>query len=142
MPDRRRYGRTPDTVCLLAALALAGIVLAVTGTAPISVSEIVPAYVGVIWAATFGLAALLSLVGLYWTEDQEGWVLELSGRIALAFTAAGYAIAIGVNATHFGTMLVTIIVASISCSSFWRIWQLVRRLSQFRDAIVAQKRKG
>lgn len=142
MPDRRRYGRTPDTVCLLVALAVAGIALAVTGLVPISVAEIVPNYAGRAWAVTFGAAAVISLVGLYWHEDQEGWALELSGRIALAFTAAGYAIAIGAHMTHPGTLLVTAVVTAISIGSFCRIVQLVRRLSQFRDAVLAQKRKG
>lgn len=140
MPDRRRYGRTPDTVCLLIALAIAGLVLAVTGEVPLSVKEIVPPYVGLLWASTFGLASLISLVGLYWHDDQEGWVLELSGRIALTGTASGYAIAIGNNAQHFGTILITMIVASIAVSSAWRIYELVRRLSQFRAAILARKK--
>lgn len=139
MPGRRKQGRTPDTACLLAALVFVGFFLSVTGNVPISVAELVPMPVAILWQATFTIAAALSLLGLYWREPLTGWVLELAGRIMLFGTATGYAIAIWDNASHWGTALVTVVTAAIAAGSVGRIWQLVHNYRQFEASLAAHR---
>ncbi len=135
MPDRRRYARTPDTILLLSACALSAGALTVLGQAPRSVLAIAPLWLALVWSASFALAAATALVGVLWREPLAGWLLELAGRVGLALTAAGYAIALTASATQGGTALVIAIVAGIAASSGWRVYQLVRRLEEFRTAL-------
>lgn len=139
MPGRRKQGRTPDTACLLAALTFVGFFLSVTGNVPISVRELVPFSVALLWQATFTLAAALSLVGLYWRDPLVGWALELSGRIMLFGTSAGYAIAIWDNASAWGTALVAVVTAAIAAGSVGRVWQLVHNYRQFVVSLEAHR---
>jgi hypothetical protein len=135
MPDRRRYARTPDTILLLAACAVTSGVLTAVGQVPRTVLEIAPMWLGLIWSATFALSAAAALVGVLWREPLTGWFLELAGRVGLALTAAGYVLALVSGATQWGTALVIAIVAGIAVSSGWRVYQLVRRLDEFRTTL-------
>lgn len=139
MPDRRRYGRTPDTVCLLAALAFVGAVLTITRQVPRSVEDLVPTWAGILWSAVFTVSAALALAGVLWRDHLTGWVLELSGRIGLACTATGYVLALIGSATQWGTAFVVAIVAAIAAGSVGRVVQLLRRLNNFQATILAQR---
>lgn len=139
MPDRRRYARTPDTICILAALAVVGGAVTVTGNVPASIAEQVPHWVGVLWSATFTLGAAVALVGVLWRDHLTGWVLELSGRIALAPTAVAYAAVLAGAATQWGTSIVVGIVAAIGVASGVRIYQLLRRFRKFKAVVLAQR---
>lgn len=139
MPDRRRFGRTPDTICLLAAMTLTGLALTVSGQVPNSVLDLVPHAVGLYWSAMFTLSAGVSLVGVLWRDHLTGWALELSGRIGLAGTALAYVVALVDASSHWGTAIVTGVIASIGAASVWRIWQLVRRFGQFKATVLAYK---
>lgn len=140
MPDRRRYARTPDTVLLLAACALTSGALTVFGQVPRSVLDIAPMWLALIWSAGFSLAAATALVGILWKDPLTGWLLELAGRVGLAFTALGYVVALTASATQVGTALVIAIVAGLSVSSGWRVYQLVRRLDEFRTSLRGASR--
>lgn len=142
MPDRMHYGRTPDSICLLAGLALAGAALTIAQQVPASVAALAPHWVALVWSATFTLGAAVALTGLLWRDPLTGWVLELSGRIALACTAVGYAIALLSVASRWGTALIVMIVASIGVASGWRVYQLLRRLENFRAALREQQERG
>lgn len=135
MPDRRRYARTPDTILLLAACALSAGVLTALGQVPGSVLDIAPMWLALVWSAGFALAAATALVGILWKEPLTGWLLELAGRVGLAFTSLGYVVALTAAATQWGTALIIAIVAGISASSGWRVYQLVHRLNEFRESL-------
>lgn len=139
MPDRRRYARTPDTICTLAALSLVGGAVTITGNVPASIADQVPHWVGLLWSATFALGAGVALLGVLWRDHLTGWVLELSGRIALAPTAAGYAALLAGVATHWGTAIVVSILAAIGVASGARIYQLLHRFRRFKAVVLAQR---
>ena len=135
MPDRRRYARTPDTILLLAACAVSAGVLTLVGQAPASILDIAPRWLALVWSAGFSLAATAALLGVLWRDPLTGWLLELAGRVGLAFTALGYVVALTSAATQWGTALIIAIVAGIAASSGWRVYQLVRRLGEFRESL-------
>jgi hypothetical protein len=137
MPDRRRFGRTPDTICLLAVLAAVGAVLTVSGEVPKSVAELVPLPLGLMWSATFTLAAGVSLAGVLWRDHLTGWAIELAGRIGLACTCLAYTVALVGAATVWGSAIVIGVITSIGGSSVWRVWQLARRVDQFKATVLA-----
>lgn len=137
MPDRRRFGRTPDTICLLAVLTLVGAVLTVAGEVPKSVAELVPFPLGILWSATFTLAAGVSLAGVLWRDHLSGWAIELSGRIALACTCLAYTVALVGAATVWGSAIVIGVIFAIGCSSLWRVIQLVVRFDRFKATVLA-----
>jgi hypothetical protein len=131
MPDRRRYARTPDTVLLLATLALTAGVLTVAGTAPASVLDLVPLWAALAWSGTLAGGAACALAGVLWRDPLWGWGLELAGRVSVMFTCAAYTWALWAAATQAGTALVVAIVGGITVSSIVRVWQLTRRWRQF-----------
>lgn len=135
MPDRRRYARTPDTILLLAACATSAGALTAVGQVPRSVLEIAPMWLALIWSGGFALAAAAALAGVLWRDPLTGWLLELAGRVGLAFTATGYVVALAAAATGWGTGLIIAIIAGIAVASGWRVYQLVRRLDEFRLAL-------
>lgn len=135
MPDRRRYARTPDTILLLTACALTSGLLTVLGQVPASVRELAPMWLALVWSGTFALSAATALAGVLWRDALTGWFLELAGRVGLTLTAAGYVLALTAAATQWGTALVVAIVGGISLSSGWRVYQLVRRLDEFRTTL-------
>jgi len=137
-----RYGRTPDTVSLLGVLAIAGTLLTLTGNTPGSVDEVVPYWLGLVWSAVFTLSACVALAGTLWRDALTGWTLELAGRIGLAFTAGAYVVALFNTAAHWGSSIVIAMVASLSFSSAWRVYQLTRKLDNFRTAVIEQARGG
>ena len=139
MPDRRRFGRTPDTICLLAALTVVGAVLTATGQVPRSVADMVPMPVALVWSGTFTAAAGVSLAGVLWRDHLTGWAIELSGRVALACTSLAYTIALVGAATVWGSSIIIAVVASIGGASGWRVYQLVRRFDQFKADVLAYK---
>lgn len=140
MPDRRRYARTPDTILLLAACAVSSGALTVLGQVPRSVLEIAPVWLALVWSAGFSLAAATALAGVMWREPLTGWLLELAGRVGLAFTALGYVVALTAAATQWGTALIIAIIAGIAASSGWRVYQLVHRLAEFRESLRGASR--
>lgn len=135
MPDRRRYARTPDTILLLAACALSAGVLTVVGQVPRSVLEIAPMWLALVWSGGFALAAAAALAGVLWRDPLTGWLLELAGRVGLCFTATGYVVALASSATQWGTSLIIAIIGGIAAASGWRVYQLVRRLGEFRESL-------
>lgn len=135
MPDRRRYARTPDTILLLAACALAGGALTIAGQVPASVLDIAPMWLALVWSAGFSLSAAVALAGVLWRDALTGWLLELAGRVGLALAATGYVVALTAAATRWGTGLVIAIIAGIAFASGWRVYQLVRRLDEFRTSL-------
>ncbi|MGB2557723.1 hypothetical protein [Cellulosimicrobium cellulans] len=145
MPDRRRFGRTPDTICLLTVLALSGAVLTLTGKVPQSVAHLVGAPFSLFWSATFTLAAAVSLVGVLWRDHLTGWSIEFSGRIALACTCLAYTVALVGSAKNWGAGIVIGVIFAVGVSSVWRVYQLVRRFDQFKADVLAYqslKRRG
>jgi len=139
MPDRRRFGRTPDTICMLVVLALSGAALTVSGKVPPSVLELVPLPLALFWSGTFTAAAGVSLVGVLWRDHLTGWSIELSGRIALACTSLAYTTALIGSASNWGAIIVIGVIFGIGSSSVWRVYQLVRRYGQFKADVLAYK---
>lgn len=137
MPDRRRYGRTPDAVFMLALCAAIGTVQVITLHVPDSVLALVPLGVGVFWAGTFALSAAASLVALYWRDLADSWLIELAGRLVLAAAAAAYTYAIASSVAHPGSWLVVGFIAGIALASAARAWQIIRRLRQYRRDLEA-----
>lgn len=135
MPDRRRYARTPDTLLLLVACAVSAGILTITGEVPSSVADIAPGWLARTWSAAFALAAATALAGVLWRDAFTGWVLELAGRVGLTFTAAGYAVALAAAASQLGTGLIIAVIAGIAVASGCRVYQLVRRLDEFRESL-------
>lgn len=140
MPDRRRYARTPDTVLLLAALALTAGVLTITGQAPGSVLDLVPMWAALVWSGTLALGAACALTGVLWRDPLWGWGLELAGRVSVAFTCAAYTWALWSAATQPGTALIVAIVGGVTAASAVRIYQLTRRWRQFVASVEVRGR--
>lgn len=134
MPDRR-YSRTPDTVAMLVACTVSGVLLAVTRTVPTSVEGIVPWWIGLIWSLLFAGSALVSLVGLLHRDQITAWVLEVTGRWVLAGTAAVYCLALATTATSLGSAAIVALAAAVAAGSAGRAWQVWRRLDQFKAAL-------
>lgn len=134
MPDRR-YSRTPDTLAVLTACALAGLLLAVTRTVPGSVDDLVPRWVGLAWAVIFSASATASLVGLLHRDQITGWFLEVFGRIVLAGAAAVYCLALTAVATSWNSTVIICLTGAIAFSSAYRARQVLRRLHEVKDAL-------
>jgi len=122
---------------MLAVLTLVGAVLTVAGEVPKSVAELVPFPLGILWSATFTLAAGVSLAGVLWRDHLSGWAIELSGRIALSCTCLAYTVALVGAATVWGSAIVIGVIFAIGCSSLWRVIQLVVRFDQFKATVLA-----
>lgn len=137
MPDRMKRGRNADTICILAAIALSAATLTLTGTLPGSVSELVPAWVGLAWASVYTVSAGLSLTGVLWRDELTGWGIELTGRIPLAVTSLLYFAMLRSEMTSFGTWIVLAIVGAIGVASVIRAFQLTRDTGKFKEASVA-----
>jgi hypothetical protein len=146
MPDRRRAARNPDTIVLLASLAVAGLGLTLAGVPPFAVMILVPKPLALAWSAVLGVAAALALAGVLWRDELIGWSLEVGGRIGVACTTAAYAIAL-VDAWAEPTLpgpapvdVITVtVIAGITVSCVARLWVLVRRWREYW-AIIHQAR--
>jgi hypothetical protein len=135
-----RYGRTPDTVCLLAGMAVVGTILTAVGFLPPSVQALAPPWVAAFWGAVLASSSALALAGVLWRDPLWGWALELAGRPGVACSCAGYAAALAMTmGTNYGAALAVVVFGSIAVSSGLRIYQLTRRIQQFLDAIAAQR---
>jgi hypothetical protein len=141
VPDRRRYARTPDTILLLAALALTAGVLTLSAKAPGSVLELVPLWAALVWSGTLAAGAACALAGVLWRDPLWGWGLELAGRVSVACTCAAYTWALWSAATQAGTALIVAIVGGITASSIARIYQLARRWRQFVASVERNGRR-
>lgn len=135
MPDRRRYARTPDTILLLSTCAVAGVALTIARQVPSSVLDIAPMWLALVWSAGFSLSSAVALAGVLWRDALTGWLLELTGRVGLSLAAAGYVVALTAAATRWGTGMVIAMIAGIAFASGWRVYQLVRRLDEFRTSL-------
>lgn len=138
MPDRR-YSRTPDTVALLAGCAVSGIILAVTRTVPTSVEDIVPWWVGLIWAVLFASSALVSLLGLFHRNQVNAWFLEFIGRTILAGTAGMYCLALATVASSLGSTVIVTLAGAVTVGSAGRSLQVWRRVDRLRADLRRQE---
>lgn len=136
MPDRMKQGRTPDTVFMLAGLAVGGAFLTAAGYVPGSVQFITPAWGGVLWGAVLSLSATLSLLGVLWRNPVTGWALEVSGRPGVALTCIGYAGALAHRLDEdFGAGLAVVLFGAFGLASLFRTYRLVHHLAAFREAV-------
>lgn len=140
MPDRRRYARSPDTLAILSLAVLAGLVQILSHSYPGSVLAMVSTTWASVWAWSLVGTAGLCIAGILIRDDLDGWVLELSGRIGLSLTMAAYTFALWAGSSdRLGAALVLGFTAGIAASSAWRVWQLTRRLGQWRSALHRTK---
>lgn len=138
MPDRRRYGRSPETIAILAGAALSGALQTSLGRVPASIADLVPQAVGIAWGVTFTLAAVACLTGLYWPahdarSEETGYIVELSGRFALSLTSLGYVLALLAYGTLTTGGLTLALVTAILVSSVVRIFQLTLKLRRWQE---------
>lgn len=115
MPERR-YARQPDTLFILAALAVSGVILTVTSELPGSVSEVVPRWAGMLWSICVSLAAGSSLAGLYLKKPLNGLLAIMAGRFVLSGALFAYTIALVTAATTWGSAIIILLVAGIATS--------------------------
>ncbi len=133
MPDRRRYERTPDTVTVLTALAVSGVAMSFLGVAPPSVLKYVPGGTALAWSMVLALSAAVTLVGVFWRTPATGWVVELAGRVGLAFACAPYFLALIATASRdIGASLVAGLLGALVVSSIVRVVQLSLRVYRWR----------
>lgn len=134
MPERR-YARQPDTLALLSALAIAGVMLTVTAELPASVSEVVPQWAGMIWSISVSLAAGASLVGLYLKKPLNGLLAIMVGRFVLSGALFAYTIALVTAATTWGSAIIILLVAGIatSCAASGR--RAAKQIRQVSDLV-------
>lgn len=135
MPDRRRYERSPDTLALLASLAIGGALLTVFNVVPASVAAIAPPGVALAWSATLSLGAGVALAGVVARSPTRGWGLEAIGRGCLAPILLGYAVALASAASNAGTWFLIVMFVALAAASAARCYQTVRRLGEFRAAL-------
>lgn len=135
-PDRRQYVRgNPDTVSSLGLCGVVGVVLTVATSPPPSLVNLTSPATGMVWLVVFTLGALVSLAGVLWHDDLIGWVLELAGRISLGLAALIYATVLAVSLTALGAAVVFSAMLAIGVGSAFRVWQLARRLSEWKAAV-------
>lgn len=134
MPDRR-YSRTPDTISVLIACILSGVILAATRTVPPSVDGLVPWWVGMVWSTALALSASASLVGLLHRDVMTGWLLEITGRCVLTGALGAYCLALVVVATSWGSAVPILLTAGVCVASAWRVRQVMRKLAQVREVV-------
>ena len=140
MPDRRHYVRSPDTIAILSLAILAGAVQILSRSYPGTVLGMVSPVWAAAWAWSLVGTAGLCIAGILVRDDLDGWVLEVSGRIGLTLTMAAYTVALWVGSEdRLGAALVIGFTAGIALSSAWRVWQLLRRLGQWRSALHRTK---
>lgn len=140
MPERYRYERTPDSLAVLIACALAGIVVLITGVHPPSMVATTGYASAVVWALVFTAASLIALLGLLWPAP-VGWAIELAGRVPLAATAAGYVLALLDYTTSLGAVIVVAIIAAVAVASLARAIALAVRIVRFRSALLDRGRR-
>lgn len=140
MPERR-YARQPDTLGLLAALAIAGVILTVTAELPPSVSEVVPKWVGMVWSITVALSSGASLVGLYLKKPLNGLLMIATGRFILMGAMLAYTIALVTAATTWGSALVILLVAGIATSCAVSARRAAKQIRHVSD-LVKNARPG
>ena len=131
-PQSHVPARSPDTLLLLAVLAVAGAVQIVTGTESGVVGALVHGWMATAWSIIFTLGAALALAGTLWRDPITGPMIELVGRVMLGPTSAAYALALVVAAGPQGA-LVAGIYAALGLASGWRVWQVVREVRDVQD---------
>lgn len=132
MSDTQRYSRHPDTIVILGLCAVIGALQVLTAEIPASVLALVPFGVGVFWAVAFALAAGAVVLGAFWRDPVEGWLIELVARIVLFTTAGSYTYALGSAITRPGSLLIVGFMAGVTISSLARVVQITRRVRQYR----------
>lgn len=138
MNDTQRYSRHPDTIVILSMCAIIGALQVLTAEIPASVLALVPFATGMFWACTFALAAGAVVVGAYWRDPVDGWLIELVARIVLTATAGAYTYALGSAVTRPGSLLIVGFMAGVTISSAVRVTQITRRLLQYRADLTAR----
>lgn len=133
MPGARATARTPDTICLLAALAVTGATTAVTGVAPIPISQLSTGTGARIWSIALALSSLLALLGVLYRDPLTGWRVELYGRAGLAMVSLGYVFALLDDADSLEVVAAMGLVGAIAIAS---IWQCIRILVVLRQLHV------
>lgn len=132
MPNRLAAARNPDTVVVMAACMLAGLVQLVSGEYPGTVLALVSEPWAMGWAWSLVISAALCLLGVMVKDDLDGWVLQLSGRLGLAPTAAGYAFAIwSASGSRVSSALVLAFSGGVAIASGVWVWMLTRRLNRW-----------
>lgn len=134
MPERR-YARQPDTLALLAALAIAGVMLTVTAELPASVDEVVPKWAGMIWSISVALSAGASLGGLYLKDQMNGLLMIMVGRFVLSGALFAYTIALITSATAWGSSLIILLVAGIATSCAFAARKAAKQIRQVSDLV-------
>lgn len=137
--ERRRYERTPDTLVMMATIAVVGGVLTLLGEAPSSVNEVSPDWAALIWSSTFSAAAAVTLVGVLYRDPMTGWLLEIVGRSGLTLGALGYVAALAETSSGPRSFWAIAFVGGIGLSSAWRVRQLRIRLATLRAALKASQ---
>jgi len=140
MPERMREARNPDTLCILSAMALAGVVMTVVGFVPETVADVVPTWLGYMWSISLSGASTASIVGILWRDPLTGWPLELSGRWGVMCTTLGYAVALAAGvASNWGAVLAVLVFGSIGVASLIRCVRLVWHFRDFQAVVLAQR---
>lgn len=142
MRERRRDRWNPDSVLLLALMAVTGFGSLLAGVEPESVTTLVPRWMAVAWGLTLATGAALTLLGVLWRTETTGLLLEVAGRIALAPTTLAYVVAlVAVGAATRGTLLIGILVGIVT-ASVWRLWQIRRTFKQAHRDLANLRREG
>lgn len=136
---RMRYGRTPDTIALLGALAVLAGAAALAGNPPGTIVEEVPLVLARVWALSLSVSCAVALAGVLHRDELVGWGFELGGRIGVCLTLGGYGLIAAANAGR-GSAIAIGMVLAFGTSSGVRVWQLLRRLDEFRASLVAVRR--
>lgn len=141
MPERR-YARQPDTLALLSALAVAGVILTATAELPGSVDDVVPKWAGMIWSISVSLAAGASLVGLYLKKPLNGLLTIMVGRFVLSGAMFAYTIALVTAATTWGSAIIILLVAGIATSCALSARRAAKQIRQVSDLVKSAKPGG
>lgn len=137
--DARRFARHPDTVVLLSLLLFLATATTLTGNVSPAVQKVAPIWLGLVWSGTFALACGIALAGVLWRDPIVGWLMELVGRVTLAITSFGFTFALVAGMSSPGALVAIGFVAAICVSSVVRVKQIVKRLHEFRGALIARK---
>ena len=138
MPHRRPVyvppGRHPFEVAPLAACAVSGTFMSISGLRPPSLLDGYPDTIVIAWLALIGAGGVVGLVGAYWRGSvDDGLLVELSGVAAVAggcllYVTGLYATRPIGSAFAAGGLLTGLALgAAWRACQCWRDWRKVRR---------------
>lgn len=142
MPHRRPVfitpGRHPFEIAPLAACAVSGTVMSVSGLRPPSVLDGYPEPIVITWLALIGLGGIIGIVGAFWRGNtDDGLLVELLGVAAVAGGCLLYVAALYATRPIGSAFAAGGLLTGLAIGASWRSWQCWCDWRKVRSAEVS-----